>query len=414
MPIFSVNNLTAPLLLLCIAANPVSSFLPKANLGWTKAAHRNLDPGVPPLLVLHSSPAKRSPSRVTDEDGLTPDAAEDEIEEIDPDEISELMEIDDESQMPPGPIPHQPWRRGVTDGCEDPITAEWRVKSEDLIAKAAECVGGRVLDVTWYLTAVLVTLDDDLSGAEDPFKASGPVIDVKDPGDPIYCDPADPKPEDIWADDDEIVYQRETEEEAEECKTRKINMYAKTDENDPPDEPHIPEGEDDTDSIPLYMNEETRADAAYTEALEAEARYDDESKQVSTQDMSIDTPALSTIAGAIIEALTDAEEELRILSRHELVLSSEGPPDVLETQKQFDAHRGVTVIVETQDPWQSNRVLKGKLLDRNSMDVLINKKGRMVTIPLNFVKCVRVEPPDEDPEDVDYEDVVDDMEEIDE
>lgn len=49
-------------------------------------------------------------------------------------------------------------------------------------------------------------------------------------------------------------------------------------------------------------------------------------------------------------------------------------------------------VVETQDPWESNRVLRGKLLERNSMDVIINKKGRMVTIPLNFVKCVRVAP----------------------
>lgn len=38
------------------------------------------------------------------------------------------------------------------------------------------------------------------------------------------------------------------------------------------------------------------------------------------------------------------------------------------------------------------------------MDVIINKKGRMVTIPLNFVKCVRVEPPEEEYE-FEYEEV---------
>jgi ribosome maturation factor RimP len=356
----------------------------------------------PSLLVLQAA-SKRKPSKVTDEDGPTPDLAQDEIETIDPDDIPELREITSPSQMPPGPIPHQPWRRGETNGCEASITAEWRVRAEDIITTAASVAGGKVLDVTWFLTQVIVTLDEDVSAADDPLDSSGPFIEFREKRDPVYYDPEDPNPEEIWSDEVDIVYQRETEEEERERKEKKERMYAKPDEDDPEDEPHIPEGDDDRDTVRLYMNEETREDAAFAVAEEVRSLYQDAEKPVYEGDVMINKRALSKIAGAIIDALTDAEEELRILSRHELVLTSPGPRDLLETQGQFNAARGKDVIVETQDPWQSNRVLKGKLLDRNSMDVYINKKGRMVTIPLNFVRCVRLAVPPPEVEDDDGE-----------
>ena len=359
----------------------------------------------PPSLsaLFSTAQGKRKRSRVTDDDGPTPDMAVSDLEEIDVNDVPELREFEDASEMPPGPVPHQPWRRGETDGCEDPITAEWRVKAEEIITKSALLVGGKVEDVTWYLTSVVVTLNEDLSGAQDMLKSSGPVIEVAEPSNPLYFDPADPKPEDIWTDEDDIVYERETEEEKQDRLDKKRNMYATLDESDPEDEPHIPEAEDDTDRVPLHMNEETRADAALMEAQESKRIYDELEKPVELESLVLDKPALSTVAGAMLEALEDAEPELRILSRHELVLTSPGPPDVLETQSQFNAHRGHPIIVETQDPWQSNRVLKGKLLDRNAMDLLINKKGRMVTIPLSFIKCVRVMP-DQESSEFDYED----------
>ena len=140
------------------------------------------------------------------------------------------------------------------------------------------------------------------------------------------------------------------------------------------------------------MNEETRADVALKIAEDALERSEEEEKPVDIDTLPIDTAALSTIAEAILDALEDVEEELEVLARHEIILTSPGPSDVLETQKQFDTYRGTNIIVETQDPFNSNRVLKGKLVDRNSMDLIINAKGRMVTIPLNFVKCVRLPP----------------------
>jgi ribosome maturation factor RimP len=102
--------------------------------------------------------------------------------------------------------------------------------------------------------------------------------------------------------------------------------------------------------------------------------------------------ALSTIAHAIMEELKLVEEDLQILERHEIILTGPGKPHVLETQRQFDAFVGHEVLVETRDPFESNRTLQGKLVDRNTMDVIINKEGRMVTIPYAFVHRVKLPP----------------------
>merc|ERR1712238_38713 len=51
---------------------------------------------------------------------------------------------------------------------------------------------------------------------------------------------------------------------------------------------------------------------------------------------------------------------------------------------------GRDVIVQTVDPFGSNRVLKGKLIDRNALDVIIEKAEQMVTIPQSMISYVRV------------------------
>merc|ERR1712071_392402 len=102
--------------------------------------------------------------------------------------------------------------------------------------------------------------------------------------------------------------------------------------------------------------------------------------------MGIDTMALSAVAEAITEALAPQEKRLQILERHELLLTAPcGIDGMLESQKEFDDHRGYHVKVETRDPFKSNRTLKGKLVARTALDVIINVDGRMVTLPQNFV-----------------------------
>ena len=330
----------------------------------------------------------RSPSKVVDYDGPTPEIDNSDIEEIDPETIPELRDIDNPDDLP-RPIPHQPWRRGETAGCEAPIAVEWRQKAEEIITKSVDLVGGKVLDVTWFLTHLVITLDEEYMPMKDFDKSEGPVIEIREPAVANYKDPNDPDPAELWADEDNVMYQRETEEEAAEAADRKKNMYATKDADDPPDEPHIPD-ETEFDDIPLFMNEETRDDVALDVAEKERDRYDASEKPMDIETIKIDTAAVSTIAQTILDALEEYEDELEILSRHEVILTSPGAPDVIETQRQFDAYRGSDVIVETQDPFDSNRTLKGVLVDRNSMDVMINKKGRLVTIPNSFVKCVRL------------------------
>jgi len=336
--------------------------------------------------------SNRKPSRVSDPDGPTPEYKQVPIEKVSPDDIDELRDIRDAAELP-RPIPHQPWRRGDTAGCEDPIAAEWRREAEDVIRKAAILVDARVLDVTWYLTHVVITLDDENLPAADMLKSSGPEIDIIEKSDPVYRDPSDPDPEDIWGDtpDGEVLYRHQTDEEADAARVRKNMTYATKDADDPADEPHNPDAADG-DDIPLYMNEETRPDVAPKVAEDELERYELSEKPMDLGTLTIDTSVLSTVAEAILGALDDVEDELRILSRHEVILTSPGPSDALETQRQFDAYRGTEVVVETRDPFDSNRTLKGRLVDRNSMDLIISKKGRMVTIPLNFVRCVRIPP----------------------
>jgi ribosome maturation factor RimP len=317
-------------------------------------------------------------SRVSDPTGPTP-----EVEEPEPETIA-LADIPELKYDPNAhPIPHQPWRRGETAGCEDPIDAEWRVRAQEIMKTAVKMVGGKVLDVTWYLTACVVTIDEDNleDVAQDFLKASGPAIELREPMGAVYKDPEDPSPEDIWADDEDTpIYERDDQAEAD----LKRQMYARK-----ADDEEDLELDDDTD-VPLYTSQETRGDDALRVAEEAEQIAENAERTVDVDTFHLDTSKLSSVAGAILDALETVEDELKVLTRHEIILTSPGIPDVLESQSQFDAHRGHEVTIETQDPWESNRTLRGTLVDRNSMDVILNQKGRMVTVPLNFIKSVRL------------------------
>ena len=202
---------------------------------------------------------------------------------------------------------------------------------------------------------------------------------MQDENGPQFFDPDDPNPEPIWADEEEYLYERDDETED----TLKRNMWVGGKDDGTPENP-----------VKLYAKQETRADMAAMSEDE-EAQLDMQETPVDKEVFEINGPALSTIARAILEALETVEDDIHILERHEVILSNlifpePGEPEFLESQSEFDEHQGSPVIVETEDPFGSNRVLKGTLLMRNSMDVVINKKGRVVTIPLNFVKAVRL------------------------
>jgi hypothetical protein len=326
---------------------------------------------------------KRQRSRVTDPAGPTPEVQEDEMEVIDLDSLPESHFNESDH------LPNQPWRRGWTDGCEAPIDAPWRRQAEELIELAVEASGGKFIDVTWYLTACVVTIDDKVLPERNLLKDSGPEIEPRhaDEARPRYYDPSDPNPEDIWTEEDSerVFYESDNTNEQE----IKKNKYAPADLEDGETDDDL--GLNPRDEEPKPVIREYREDMMLREYLDRMKRYDESGHESVLDIPKVNTAALSTIAGAIISALEDVEDELRILERHEIVLSSmTGMGWFVDTQKEFDKYRGYKVAVHTQDPWESNRIIKGVLVDRNSMDVIINQQGRMVTIPNNFVSAVEL------------------------
>jgi ribosome maturation factor RimP len=431
-------------------------------------------------------------SKVTDTEGETPDLTDPEPELIDPKSIPSLN-FDPNNH----PIPHQPWRRGDTDGCHDPISSPWRMEAEDIISLAVSSVGAKVQDVTWFMGAVVITLEDksdfgysfgndinDLSlnkvtakhinnGGMDDYSID-PEVRVMEMAKPKWIDENDPEPEDDYGiyrgEEDGRIGSMATISDNNGNEQEDSNMmeegtslltndpYAERtfDEETgtylpPPPRPtrestvrnisyddfetYISNGmkvnladrderilhklsHDDFLTIledfrlnvtPHFTPEQLskRAKALRARFLKSadllefypeeyaiigweEANVSDK-LAVPTMERSdgIDTKALEIISKAIIDALRDVESSLKILSRHEVILTSPGDEEIyLETQRQFDANRGTPVVVQTEDPFGSNRALKGRLVDRNALDVVINMKGRMVTIPLSMVAYI--------------------------
>lgn len=395
-----------------------------------------------------------APSKVTDDDGPTPEVSKVMPQTVSEDDIPEFKF--DKNKVP---IPHQPWRRGMTDGCEAPIDAPWRVEGEEIIRVAVAGVGAQVHDITWYMGAVVVTLSESHKWNVDG--PTGPEVRVMENKDPVWFDENDPEPEDdygIYEDEEDgrietvdedgnissgipndPYLEREFDEatgtylpppkrptRAEAVRGMTYNEFIDEESNGMTvqfvdrDE-RISKFKLSMEEFQTKLEEFAQESQLTLEELEARAvhlrarylksedlaqYYPDEFQKVGMEEAveklampnieradGIDTDALSTIGCAIFDALSDedVEERLEILSRHEVILTSPGDEQhYVETQRQFDNMRGRFVHVQTQDPFGSNRVLKGHLIDRNALDVYINVKGRMVTIPLNFVAYVAI------------------------
>jgi ribosome maturation factor RimP len=395
-----------------------------------------------------------SPSRVTDDDGPTPDPTPFEPETIPAQDIPEFH-YDPKAV----PIPHQPWRRGDTDGCEDPIDAPWRLEAEQIIRMAVTGVGAEVRDVTWYMGTVLVTLEE--SRGWKVMGPEGPEIRVEDISQPIWFDENDPEPEDdygIYAGEEDgrleiqdedgnissgipndpydvrefdettgmflprptrptregtvrnMSYEEFEKFESNGMKVQMIDRDERITKQKLSMEEFQAKLEEYAAESGMSVDElEVRAEelrARYLKSEDLAAYYPEEFEKVGKEEAveklamptveradGIDTQALSIITRAITDALSDpdVEDRLEILSRHDVVLASPGDEErYVETQRQFDQMRGEMVAVQTQDPFGSNRVLRGRLVDRNALDVIINVKGRMVTIPLSMVAYVAI------------------------
>ncbi len=331
--------------------------------------------------AVRSSALPAAPSVVVDPDGPTPIIEPDPFPTVDLDELPEAQYDPDNH-----PIPHQPWRRGDTDGCHDPLTASWRLEAEAIISDAVAVVGAQVEDVTWYMAKCVISINEQ-SLADVVSYTEGPEVRVaypetEDIAGHMFDDPDEGTDNELFTEEDEILDFEQYDEETE-YEILKANMPEEIDEETgeplPPREPRSRE------ERVIEMEEE------WTN------RWLDEPREEKPADgmfsHPVDTKALSVVSQAIITALEDeqVEEKLQILSRHDVILTSPlDNPCILDSQKEFDAARDLDVYVETRDPWGSNRVLGGKLIDRNAMDVIINQdnSGRMVTIPNSMIHQV--------------------------
>lgn len=97
---------------------------------------------------------------------------------------------------------------------------------------------------------------------------------------------------------------------------------------------------------------------------------------------------------AVVDALEAREDELRVLVRHGIEVTSPGASDVISTQAAFDAFKGFDVTVRTLNPIEGGeeRIIEGRLQERTTTDVIVNVKGRMVKVPWHLVGEVRLPP----------------------
>lgn len=401
---FITSSLVVSLLLTIFHKNAViltvDSFSNKVAFALQKNNNSPFEITSSTLLFSTTATGPRGPSKVSDPSGPTPPNEPVEYPSV---KLEDLPEANyDENTVP---IPHQQWRRGETNGCEDPLDAPWRKEAERIIELAVLSAGGTYIDTTWYLTSVCVTIGMDFQDMEqDLIKGSGPEIRVHTSSAPIYYDPDDPNPDDIDFDEDinKPIYEYDFEAE----RTLELNSYAKADkeagESDDPESL----GLDPKDDVPLYVDKEYREDLGLRASELRKLRGTTLDDPVEMEDLfwlekngpihkqyygkKINTQALSVIANSILEALKEYDDKLNVLPRHEVVLASPSGPVAVDTQKRFDAAIGRRVAVRTHDPWQSNRSLYGILVGRSTLDVYINQKGNLVTIPNNFVSGVEL------------------------
>jgi hypothetical protein len=297
--------------------------------------------------------SKLPPSRVDDDfeyEGEQPsyepiggvDLEEAELPTFAEEEYKALTEYDENDH----PVEGQPWRRGITDGAEDPIDAPWRVEAERIVQDTVESIGGQCKGITWFMNKCVVTLvPESLSN--------------------VLIDPA-PDTEVIWVEDG---YEARTDFDWQD----KSNVAE--------DEWIIPEEEEEKEPIlrhgmKVFTSGEGRVAGDY-------AVEDEDSP-------SFDGRAIATLGKYITDALSEVDDRLNIINRCEILFTFPGDnPVELEMQADFDINKGKEVMITTIDPFNSNRTLQGKLVGRDALDVkIIDANGGVVTIPLNFVHQV--------------------------
>ena len=77
------------------------------------------------------------------------------------------------------------------------------------------------------------------------------------------------------------------------------------------------------------------------------------------------------------------EEELAVVTKFEILVASPGIGEVLRSDQDFISFKGFTVSVSTTEIYRKKTLFEGTLVERNTDDVCISLKGRIIKIPRN-------------------------------
>ena len=87
------------------------------------------------------------------------------------------------------------------------------------------------------------------------------------------------------------------------------------------------------------------------------------------------------------------EEELAVVTKFEIIVASPGIGEILRSDQDFVSFKGFTVSVSTTEIYRKKTLFEGTLVERNTDDVCISLKGRIIKIPRAVVNQVRLPKP---------------------
>ena len=103
----------------------------------------------------------------------------------------------------------------------------------------------------------------------------------------------------------------------------------------------------------------------------------------------LDIETVAAITRVLLDSYEADDPEL-VLQRLEFEVSSP-TTSTLTSQRQYEAYKGFDVLVDTNEPFKNKRKgIAGKLVSRDTEELVINQKGRMVRIPEFLVGEVRL------------------------
>ena len=74
-----------------------------------------------------------------------------------------------------------------------------------------------------------------------------------------------------------------------------------------------------------------------------------------------------------------------------LEISSPGITRELTTDREFISFKGFSVVVTLSEPYEGQKVWRGKLIRRDDTEIYLNQKGRACAIPLAYVHRVQLD-----------------------